>query len=208
MFRNKKTTQSTTEPQITFGEGFRALERTSYPILVVLLCVPFIQPISLGPLATIGGLSLAALGWQFARGRETPWLPQRLEQIAVSKVTWDKLLVVSESIINFCKRFTRPRFEVLIAQRRGQSLVGVLICIAGLLMAIPFVGVPLNNTFPALMALCAAMAPLERDGLMVALSLFWMVVTLAYFTFIIGGVWLLGTTAIWPYIQQWFSGVL
>ena len=190
------------EQQLSFGEAFRSLDQSSYPILVVLLCVPFIQPISLGPLATVGGLSLAALGWQFSRGRETPWLPSRLERMAVSHATWGKLLKLSNTILAFCRRFTRPRLEWLISEQRGQFVIGSLICLAGLLMAIPFVGVPLNNTFPALMALCAALAPMEKDGLMVALSLFWLAVTLAYFTLIIGGVWLLGTTAVLPYLQQ------
>ncbi|NDC38366.1 MAG: hypothetical protein EBZ48_09985, partial [Proteobacteria bacterium] len=58
-------------------------------------------------------------------------------------------------------------------------------------------------TFPALMALCAALAPLENDGFMVALSLFWLVVTVVYFAIILGAVWVLGTTAIWPLLQQW-----
>jgi hypothetical protein len=197
--------QEVSEQQITFGEGFRSLEQSTYPLLVVLLCVPFIQPISLGPLATVGGLSLAALGWQFAHGRETPWLPRRLERMEVSQTTWNKLLSLANSILSFSKRFTRPRLEWLIARQGGQSMVGGLICVAGLLMAIPFVGIPLNNTFPALMALCAALAPLERDGLMVALSLFWLVVTVVYFGLILGGMWLLGTEAIWPYIQQFFQ---
>jgi len=189
-------------PSITFGEGFRALESSSYPLLVILLCAPFIQPISLGPLATIGGLSIAAIGWQFARGRATPWLPRKLEELVVPTKTWDRLLSFSNGLLRFFKRFTRMRFEVLTANPRGRALVGYTICLAGLLIAIPFVGIPFNNTFPALMALCAAVAIIENDGLMLLASLFWLVVTVVYFALVIWVIIYFGTEAVLPLLRE------
>jgi hypothetical protein len=188
--------------QMTFGEGFAALKTASYPLLIILLCAPFIQPISLGPLATIGGLSIAAIGWQFARGRETPWLPKKLDQLEVPVKSWERLLKFSNSILGFFRLFTRTRLRSLTAGARGRALVGYTICLAGLLLAVPFVGIPFNNTFPAIMALCAAIAMIEDDGLMVVASFVWLLITLAYFALVIWAIVYLGTEAVLPFLSE------
>lgn len=200
--RGKSAMESGSNSQITFGEGFRALKTSSYPLLVILLCAPFIQPISLGPLATVGGLSIAAIGWQFARGRETPWLPQKLDQLKVPVKSWERLLKFSNSILNFFKLFTKARLQGLTAGARGRALVGYTICLGGLLLAVPFVGIPFNNTFPAIMALCAAIAMIEDDGLMIVASFVWLLVTLAYFTLVIWVIVYLGTEAVLPFLSE------
>jgi hypothetical protein len=60
----------------------------------------------------------------------------------------------------------------------------LLIVIAGLLMAIPFFGIPFNNTLPALAIIAACMAELEDDGLFIIVSIGLTIVTVAYFCFI------------------------
>ena len=50
---------------------------------------------------------------------------------------------------------------------------------------------PFNNTLPALMILFAAIAWLERDGLMLIVSLFWGLLTLVYFATVAKLVWFL-----------------
>ena len=57
--------------------------------------------------------------------------------------------------------------------KRGRRLVGGLILVGGALLAMPMANLPLNNFFPALMIFFAALAWIERDGLMVILSLAW-----------------------------------
>jgi len=53
-----------------------------------------------------------------------------------------------------------------------------------LLLAVPMASLPLNNSLPALMILFACIGWLERDGLMVIVSLAWGVATLIYFTLV------------------------
>ena len=67
---------------------------------------------------------------------------------------------------------------------RGQRLVGWLILIGGALLAIPVANLPLNNFFPALMIIFACLGWLERDGLMILVSIAWGVVTIIYFALV------------------------
>ncbi|MBS3958174.1 MAG: exopolysaccharide biosynthesis protein, partial [Xanthomonadaceae bacterium] len=44
------------------GEVLAGGGASAFAVALIVLCLPFLQPISLGPLSTIGGLALATLG--------------------------------------------------------------------------------------------------------------------------------------------------
>jgi hypothetical protein len=90
----------------------------------------------------------------------------------------------SRKLLKFCRVFTRERLESWISGDRGQRLVGWLILVGGALLAIPVANLPLNNFFPALMIIFACLGWLERDGLMILVSLAWGVVTIIYFALV------------------------
>ena len=73
----------------------------------------------------------------------------------------------------------------------GEKLVGWFVFTGGALLTIPMANLPFNNTLPALMILFAAIAWLERDGLMLIVSLFWGLLTLVYFATVAKLVWFL-----------------
>jgi len=60
---------------LTLGEVADGLGGSSFSLLCIILSLPFLTPISLGPLATVGGLTLAAIAWQLVRGHAAPVLP-------------------------------------------------------------------------------------------------------------------------------------
>src|SRR5690349_9618160 len=67
-------------------------------------------------------------------------------------------------VVRFCGRFARRRYVHLVSGPRGGRIVGSLMAVAGLLMAIPFFGIPFNDTLPALVIIAACIAELEDDG--------------------------------------------
>jgi hypothetical protein len=79
--------------------------------------------------------------------------------------------------------------------RRGRILGGAVIGTAGFLIAIPFIGVPLNNTIPGFAAVFACIAELERDAAMLWVALAWLVLSVAYFTFVVWLVFVVGVNA-------------
>jgi hypothetical protein len=59
---------------------------------------------------------------------------------------------------------------------------------------------PLNNFFPALMIVFAAIGGMERDGLMILVSLVWGVATILYFTAVAIALVFFGKQ-----VAQWFN---
>jgi hypothetical protein len=169
---------------LSFGTVFGELGRDGIAMALLVLCLPFLQPISLGPLASAGGLVLAAIGWQMARGRGELWLPAKVRDVGLEAAGWERLLGVCRWLVRLFSRITRTRHTQWTDGDRGQRIAGWFAVAGGLLLAIPFGGIPFNNMLPALIVASAAIAVIERDGLMYAMAAFWVVATLAYFALI------------------------
>lgn len=181
---------------LCLGEVSDSLGGSSYSILCIILCLPFLSPLSLGPLATVGGLTLATLGWQLARGHPAPRLPARVRRIEMSPKVWQGLIQACLKVIGWCGRFSRARFERWLDGRLGARILGGGIIAAGLLMAVPLFGMPLNNTLPALAIILLCLAELEDDGLMVWAGLALVAISAVYIGAICLVVLLLGEQAL------------
>ena len=132
----------------------------------------------------ICGATFVALGWQMVRGKSRPELPKAAGELRIQGKFWLAVLGFSRKLLKFCRIFTRERLESWISGDRGQRFVGWLILVGGALLAIPLANLPLNNFFPALMIVFACLGWLERDGLMILVSLAWGVVTIIYFALV------------------------
>jgi hypothetical protein len=181
---------------LTLGEVIDSLPESVYGLVCIILVLPFLQPFSLGPLAVVGGLTFAALGWQLYRGHPVPVLPERARQAVVSQQTWVRLINVCVKIVSWCRKFTRPRLQHWVNGRQGQRIEGLLLGGAGLLMAVPFFGLPFNNFLPGMAIFFTCVAELEDDGLMIVIAAGWLAVTVIYFTAVLVVLWLLGEQAI------------
>ena len=169
---------------VTLGEMLERLGRAGFCFAALLLAVPFIQPFSLGPLTMIGGVTFMVLGWQMGTGRPNPVLPKAARELKIHGKGWVRVLEFCLRILEFCRRCTKVRREHWVAGERGERLVGWLILVGGALLAVPMASIPLNNTLPAFMIVFACIGWLERDGLMVIVSLAWGVATMVYFALI------------------------
>lgn len=162
----------------------------------MLLAVPFIQPVPLGPLTVICGATFIALGWQMFRGKNSPALPKSASGLRIHGKFWVGVIAFTRKMLSVCQRFTRERLGNWVEGKRGQQIVGGLILVGGALLAMPMANLPLNNFFPALMIFFAALAWIERDGLMVILSLAWGGLTIVYFAAVGAALWFFGAKAI------------
>jgi hypothetical protein len=78
---------------------------------------------------------------------------------------------------------------------------GTLVIAAGLLMWIPLPGIPFDNFFPACTVVCASLAELERDGLLLAGAVVALLLGIVYIVLIMSGVLALGAFSL-----QWLWG--
>lgn len=169
------------EGELKMGRLFDRLGDASFSFICFIHTLPFLQPLSLGPISTAAGVSLLALGGQMAKGRETPWLPARMREMKLSGRVWRILILTAEKALEYGRRITRPRLPALVTGLFARRLAGVIIAVSGILLAVPLPGMPFSNTLPALAVLFVCLGELEEDGAMVLLSLVMVVLTLVYF---------------------------
>jgi hypothetical protein len=181
---------------LTLGEVLDSVQEASYAFICMVLCLPFLQPLSLGPLAVAGGLTFALLGWQCLTGHHTPVLPAKVRNIVMKQQNWELLIRTCIRMLGWCSRISAPRYFAWVDGARGHRVFGVILTAGGLLMSIPFFGLPFNNALPALAIFFVSLAQLERDGLMVFVAIGWLVVTVLYFVAIVGALWWFGRSAL------------
>jgi hypothetical protein len=170
--------------KLSIGEAMQELKDSSFCLVGILICLPFLIPLPvLGPLTVPGGLAIAALGWQMIRGRKAVSLPKRLAQVQLSASAWQALAGACARVMRVCERFAKPRLQHWTAGPRGERRAGMFVMLSGALLALPLVGLPFNNTLPALCAICACVALMEEDGLWFVFATFWLI-TLLYFAVI------------------------
>jgi hypothetical protein len=190
---------------IGLEETLKALGPASFCFVCLLLSMPFLQPIPLGPYAWASAVTFMACGWQMSRGRQVPLLPKGMQKLRLHGKAWTMALRLCQKALRLGRKITRPRHQIWVTGRAGENLVGWLILIGGALLAIPVAQLPLNNFFPALMILFAALAWLERDGVMIIFSLVAGVLSVAYFALIGVLLWIFGTQIfswmkeLWPW---------
>jgi hypothetical protein len=182
--------------RLTLGEVLDTVQESSYAFVCIFLALPFLQPFSLGPLAVIGGLTFAVLGWQCLNGRHAPALPARVRDARLSPRQWQMLIATCIRLLGWCARITRMRHLTWVDGERGHRMLGAVLLAGGLLMAVPFFGLPFNNALPALAIFFVCLAHLERDGVMVLISLGWIGLTLIYFAVVLGALALVGREAL------------
>jgi hypothetical protein len=177
---------------IQLSEAIDQIGSNAFCFASFLLAVPFVQPLPLGPLTMACGVTFMALGWQMVRGRSHPQLPSAAGSLRIHGKFWLAALGFSQKLLRFFRFFTRERFQSWVEGDRGHRLVGWLILIGGALLAVPAANLPLNNFFPALMIIFACLGWLERDGLMILVSVGWGVVTILYFALVLFALFFFG----------------
>ena len=100
-------------------------------------------------------------------------------------------------------RVSRTQRMVWLVEAVGHRGAAWLILIGGLLVAVPFLVVPLQNSLPALIIFFACAGRLQRDGAMYLLALLSLVVTLVYFALV---TWVLFFAA--EQSWMWLRGLL
>ncbi len=181
---------------LTLGEALDALDEAGYAFIAIILVLPFLQPVPLGPITVLGGVAFATLGWQLFHGHESPVLPEKLRALELSEHTWQILVKVCLKILGFCRKFTKTRHLALVNGKRGQKMGGFILLASGALMAIPFGVLPLNNVLPGLAILFYCIGELESDGFMFYIAFFWLILTVVYFVAFFTMLWFFGKEAL------------
>ena len=188
------------EHRVTLREVLATLKGRAYTLLLLILALPFCQPIPMPGLSTFFGAIIALIGLRLSLRLE-PWIPVRMLERPLSTRVLVLTLTSAMRFVRMLEVVLRPRWSFLVEWTLLHHLYGAMICLSGLFLLLPL-PVPLSNVLPALAIILLAAAMLERDGLFGILGFITFVITLVVFA----GIFIGGAAAIQA-IREWFSGI-
>jgi hypothetical protein len=164
---------------LSIREILEVLSGKGRTLILILLSLPFCQPIQIPGFSTPFGLAIAFIGLRLAFGRQM-WLPEKLLNKTVSNDVLMKLTDNALRVIRKIKPWVHPRLTWLSQSYLTGIANGLTICMLGILLALPL-PIPLSNMMAAWSIFFIAFGILEDDGLFILLGYLISLITLAFF---------------------------
>ncbi|MFT6059639.1 MAG: hypothetical protein ACJAS5_001075 [Lentimonas sp.] len=146
----------------SIGELTDAVGEKGFGLVLVLLSLPSALPVPAPGYSTPFGIVIALLALQMLMGRQTVWLPARLQRIRIKPSLADKMIRTATKFLRAVEHLICPR-QRWIRTRLGQSGLAIVILIMACLMMLP---IPLTNTLPAMVIFLIGVGLSEEDGLL------------------------------------------
>lgn len=159
--------EKATQGPLTVRQILKTLSGKGRAFLLVLLCLPFCQPIQIPGMSTPFGVAIVFIGLRMLFG-EKIWLPKRLLDHTVQPKTLRKLIRMTLAIMKKMNRFIHPRLERLCAKNL-MWLHGITIMALGVILALPL-PIPFSNLIVAWALLLLGLGLLKNDGLFIILG--------------------------------------
>jgi hypothetical protein len=137
-------------------------------VVVIILVLPFCQPIPLPGLSTPFGLALMLVGLRIAL-RQRPWLPDWLLRREISYETLAKIIHGAVAVAKRLEKVIHPRLRFMKRWWSFNVVNGLAIASSSFLLMLPL-PIPFSNTIPAWSILLLALGMMEEDGAVIALG--------------------------------------
>ena len=172
---------------ITLSELIQLVGKDGLLILAGLLTLVFLIPVSIPGVSTVFGAAILLIGLSRLFGREL-WVPARLKHRVIGTRKLRPLLRKALPWMVKIEKVSRPnRIQWLVAKGPIQYLNDAALVLGAVLLMMPFGLIPFSNTFPAVALLFLAIGLLQRDGVCVLLGHVANLLTILYFSLLIGG---------------------
>jgi hypothetical protein len=155
---------------ISLGEIVGVLRGRGFDVLVIILALPFCQPIPLPGLSTPFGLALMFFGFRIAL-RQRPWLPAWILRRRISHETLTKLVKGALAVARRMEKVVHPRLRFFKNWPSFTFLNGLAIVSSSFLLMLPL-PIPFSNTIPAWAIVLLAAGMMEEDGAVIVAGYF------------------------------------
>lgn len=156
--------------RLSIGDIFKELPEKGRPLVLILLSLPFCQPIQIPGLSIPFGIAIAFIGLRMAFGKKI-WLPKTLLKKTIPQKTLDRITHKILSLLKKIKKWIYPRLTWISQSRFIKKGNGLLIFLLGFFLALPL-PIPLSNLLAAWSILLLSLGLLEDDGLFILASYF------------------------------------
>lgn len=161
----------------------RILSGKGRPLIILLLCLPFCQPIQIPGFSVPFGLAIAFIGIRMAFGKKI-WLPQKFLEKDISGETVRKIADKAIALVTKVKPWIHPRLVWFCHSPIMEKANGLIIFLLGILLALPL-PIPLSNLVAAWSIFFIALGVLEDDGLFVIIGYVMSLLTALAFLFMV-----------------------
>lgn len=160
-------------------EILKILSGKGRTLILILLCLPFCQPIQIPGFSTPFGLAIAFIGLRMSFGKKM-WLPKTLLEKTIPSETLTLITEKALLTIGRMKPWVHPRFHWLCHSWLMEKLNGITISLLGILLALPL-PIPLSNLTSAWSILLISFGILEDDGVFVLIGYVVALLTVLFF---------------------------
>jgi hypothetical protein len=158
----------TKRASLTVKELLHILSGKGRFLIIILLSLPFCQPVQIPGFSTPFGIAIAFFGIRSAFGKKI-WLPERLLTKKISSKKLQRIAQKGLWLLKKCEKFLHPRLPFLTRYPAMKVANGLLIALMGIFLALPL-PVPFSNIASAWSLLLLSLGLLEDDGVFMILG--------------------------------------
>ncbi len=184
---------------VPLREVIFVLRNRAYLLLIVLLALPFIQPVPLPGLSTPLGLAIVLIALRLSLGQK-PWLPMKIQRARLPAGFFGRVLSFTARLLRYLESVLRPRWAPLTETALLNQLHAIVLLVSALILLLPL-PIPFSNLLPAWAIFLLACGLLERDGLFILLGYVAFAVGTAYF-FFLGSIANEAVLQVWGWLQS------
>lgn len=157
----------TPDEPLTMNRLLNRTEGRGVYLLIILICLPFLQPLPLLGLSTPMGLIMMTLALRQAFGKP-PRLPSRLGDRPLPESFKERILVGSVKVLQRMERWVRPRKDRWLSSRLSILINCGLVAVLAFLLCLPLPPIlPFTNTVPAIAMVLLSLSLMEEDGVLI-----------------------------------------
>ncbi len=165
--------------QVSLKEFFQTMGTEGHAVLLIFLCLPYLQPIPIPGLSTPFGVLIAVVAYLLYFKRPV-FLPARFGHLKMSSALLLRITGKAERIWTRIHRRIYARWDFFFTQKSFRVLSFWTMAINGVLLALPL-PIPFSNTVPAVAILLNALGQMESDGRYVIASYLWSLLCFGFF---------------------------
>lgn len=175
-----QTSESVKGKTISLGELLEMIGEQGLLLFCIILTLPFMLPVSIPGVSTVFGAVIILIGIGITLNR-IPWIPERLMKRTIEDKQLLPVLEKGIELFGKVESFMKPRLTVLSEGAMMNTINGLVLTFAGVLLIFPFGLIPFSNTLPALAILFLSVGIAQRDGLFILFGYIMTVATVIYF---------------------------
>lgn len=185
------------EGEISIKDIMHLLGERAFGLAVLVFSLPNSLPLPSPPgFSTVTGFPILLLALQMALGRESPWLPRRINDYTFSREKFTLFLTKALPYIKMLERCMHPRFSFM-HSRLAERLIGLVFLVLGTVLVLP---IPFGNFLPGLSMSLISLGLMERDGLLMLGGILVGLSGVAMIIAVMGAVVLAAITAIFSFL--------